>query len=394
MLLQDVRFGLRTAMKHKGVTGLAVVCLAIGIGLNTMMFSVVDGVLLEPLPYRQPDRLVVVNLTQKAKGIRRSSLSWLDLQDWRERARSFSGIAALQFRNFTVSDGGDADRYSGAAVSHELFGLLGISPQLGRDFTAGDDRQGAEPVVVLSDDLWRRRYNGDPSILGRAIEVNSRPHTVIGVMPPRFRFPDDQYIWLPLAEFAVSPHRDERGLMTFARLRDGVTIEQARTEADAVAANLAAAFPESNDGWGALLRTLHEWAIPNDVELITLTMMGSVTMVLLIACFNVANLMLARASTRAREMAIRTALGAGRVQILRQLLTESVIVGLLSVPLGILCAKAGLTLMDMSIPPDDIPYFIHWSLNVRALLYAIAVAALTGVAFGLAQALQASKPDL
>jgi putative ABC transport system permease protein len=394
MLVQDIRFGLRTALKNKGVTALAVVCLAIGIGLNTMMFSVTDGVLIQPLPYRQPDRLVLLFVNQKANGIRRSSLSWLELHDWQERARSFGAIAALQYRNFTVSDGGDADRYSGAAVSHNLFPTLGVPVALGRGFTPEDDRPGAEPVVLLSDDLWKRRYNSDPSIVGRGVQVNARVHTVIGVMPPRFRFPQDQYIWVPLSEYAINQQRAIRGLLTFARLKDGLSVAQAQQEADAVAAALAAAYPDSNNGWGALIQPMREWAIGDDVQLIILTMMGAVTMVLLIACFNVANLMLARASTRSREMSIRAALGAHRGQILRQLLTESVIVGLLSVPLGILCAYGGLKLMDLSIPPDEIPYFIHWSLNVRAMLYAVGVAALTGIVFGLAPALQASKADL
>jgi putative ABC transport system permease protein len=394
MLLQDIRFGLRTALKNKAVTALAVTCLAIGIGLNTMMFSVTDGVLIQPLPYHDPDNLVVLNTTQKQTGIRQGSLSWLDLQDWKERSRSFTTLAGIQYRSFTVSDGGDSDRYAGAAVNHDLFSMLGKPPQIGRGFSADDDRQGAEPVVLISDDLWRRRYNADPSIVGRAIQVNSRPHTVIGVMPPRFNFPETQNIWLPLAQFAVSQQRGARGLAVFGRLRDGVTLEQARQEADAVAANLAKAFPGTNEGWGALVRPLKDWALPEDVKLIILTMMGSVTMVLLIACFNVANLMLARASTRAREMSIRTALGAGRGQIIRQLLTESVIIGILSVPLGMACAWAGLKLMDMSIPPDDIPYFIHWELNLRAFLYAVGVAGLTGIVFGLAPALQASKTDI
>ena len=394
MFFQDIRFGLRTALKNKAVTGLAVMCLAIGIGMNTMMFSVTDGVLIEPLPYRQPDRIVLVHTTQVEQNIRRGNLSWLELQDWRERSGSFSVIAAAQFRSLTVSDGGDADRYSGAAVSHELFPLLGLSPQLGRGFTPDDDRQGGEPVVLLSDDLWRRRYNSDASIVGRTIQVNSRPHTVIGVMPPKVKFPTNQYLWLPLAEFAVSQNREQRDLLTFGRLKDGLTLAQARTEADAVAANLAGAFAGTNKGVGAYLRPMREWAIPSDVELIILTMMGAVTMVLLIACFNVANLMLARASTRSREMSIRTALGAGRWRILRQLLTESIIIGLLSVPLGILTAYGGLKLIDLSIPPDRIPYFIHWSLNVRAMVYAVFVAGLTGIVFGLAPALQASKPDL
>lgn len=394
MLIQDLRFGVRTAVKNKGITGLAVVCLAIGIGLNTMMFSVTDGVLVRPLPYHDPDNIVVLHTTQKQTGIDRGSLSWLDLQDWKERARGFSAIGGVQFRSFTVSDGGDADRYAGAAISHELFPLLGKSPQIGRSFAAEDDRPGAEPVVLISDDLWKRRYNSDPAIVGRAIQVNSRPHTVLGVMPPQFRFPENQYLWLPLSEFAISQQRGARGLQVFARLRDGVTLEQAQKDADAVAANLAAAFPDSNEGWGARVMSMRAWAIPDDVTLIILTMMGAVTMVLLIACFNVANLMLARASSRSREISIRTALGAGRGQILRQLLTESVIVALVSVPLGMACASGGLKLMDMSIPTDDIPYFIHWELNLRAFLYAIVVAGLTGIIFGLAPAIQASKADL
>ena len=394
MLIQDIRFGLRTALKNKGVTGLAVVCLAIGIGLNTMMFSVTDGVLVHPLPYHDPDNIVLIHSTERSTNTTRDGQSWLELRDWKERARSFSAIGGVLYRSFTVSDGGDSDRYAGAGISHELFPLLGESPQVGRGFTAEDDRPNGEPVVLISDDLWRIRYSYDPGIVGRVIQVNSKPHTVIGVMPRKFRFPENQYLWLPLAEIGVTDQRGARALDVFARLKDGVTLEQARREADAVAAGLAAEFPTTNQGRGANVETMYKWAIPDDVTVIVLTMMGAVTMVLLIACFNVANLMLARASSRSREMSIRTALGAGRGQILRQLLTESVIVGLSSVPLGLLCAAAGLKLMDMSIPPDDIPYFITWSLNFRSFLYSIGVAALAGIVFGLAPAIQASRTDL
>ena len=394
MLIQDIRYGVRTALKNKTVTGLAVTCLAIGIGLNTMIFSVMDGVLIRPLPYHDPDNLVALNTTQRQTGLDFGWLSWLELQDWKERSRAFSAIGGVQYRSVTVSDGGDTDRYAAAAVGHELFPLLGKYPQLGRVFNEQDDRQGGEPVVLLSDDLWRRRYDANPSIVGRAIQVNSRPHTVIGVMPPEFKFPENQYLWLPLAQSAVSQQRGERAIEVFARLRDGVTFAQARQDADAVAAGLATQDPDSNHGWGALVRTINDWALPDDVVTILGTMMGAVTMVLMIACFNVANLMLARASTRAREISIRTALGAGRGQITRQLLTESVIIGVLSVPLGMACAWAGLQLMDMSIPPDRIPYFIHWELDFRAFVYAVVVAGLTGILFGLAPAIQASKADL
>jgi putative ABC transport system permease protein len=395
MLLQDARFGLRTALKNKGVTGLAVICLGMGIGLNTMIFSVADGVLIQPLPYKDPERIVLIHTTQKQNGIQQGALSSFDLRDWREQARSFSSVAGLATRNLTISEGaGDTDRYSGAAINAELFPLLGKSAQLGRAFDAADDRPGAPAVVVISDDLWRRRYNADPATVGRTIVVNSIPHTVIGVMPPQFRFPQNAYLWIPLAELPLSRNRAVRWLAVFARLRDGVTLEQARHEADALASNFAAAYPETNTNVGAYIRTLRDWAIPADVPLIILTMMGSVTMVLLIACFNVANLMLARASVRSREMAIRAALGAARGRILRQLLTESVIVGIVSVPLGLLCAKGGLMLMDLSIPTDRIPYFIHWSIDTRTLLYSIGIAVVTGVVFGLAPALQASRADV
>ena len=204
-----------------------------------MMFSVTDGVLVQPLPYHDPDTIVALHTTQKANGVREGGLSWLDLQDWKERSGSFSAIAGVQYRNFTLSDGGDADRYLGAAISHELFPLLGVAPQLGRGFTADDDRPGAEPVVLLSDDLWNRRYNRDPSIVGRGIQVNSRVHTVVGVMPSRFKFPENQYLWLPLSEFAITQQRGARGLEVFARLKPGKTVAQAQQESDAVAANLA-----------------------------------------------------------------------------------------------------------------------------------------------------------
>ena len=394
MLVQDIRFGFRTALKNKGITAIAVLCLAIGIGLNTMMFTVVDGVLIQPLPFRDPEQIIQLHTTHQRSGIRRGALSWLDLRDWQERARSYSTIAGLQGRSFTISDQGNPERYAGGAISYDLFPMLGIVPQIGRTFNQEDDRQGGEPVALLSDDLWRRRYNADPAIIGRAIVINSRPHTVVGVMPPKFRFPNNQLLWVPLAQYATSSQRGERGLLVYARLKAGATLDQARQESTSIASVLAATYPDTNDGWGAYVRTLREAFIPADVRLIVLTMMGAVTLVLLIACFNVANLMLARASTRTREISIRTALGAGRGRLLRQLLTESVIVGLASVPLGMVLAWLSTQLMNSSIPPDQLPYFIHWELNTRALLYTIGVAALTGIIFGLAPAIQASKADL
>ncbi len=392
-MLQDLRFGLRTIQKNKAITAVAVLCLAIGIGLNTMMFSVVDGVLIQSLPYRDAERLAQFFTTNQHSGVRFGGVSWLGLREWRERGTSFEAIAGLQYRSFTIGDQNDPQRYAGAAVGHELFPMLGVDPQLGRGFSADDDRPGAEPVVLLSDVLWQQRYHGDPGIIGRAILVNSRPHTVVGVMPPNFEFPQNQQVWLPLAEYGYSTNRGERSLTAFARLKPGVALTRAQQEADAVARQLGETYQE-DQYWGAWVRSLREAFIPEDVRRVLVAMMGAVTLVLLIACFNVANLLLARASTRAREISIRTALGAARMRILRQLLTESVLVAVASIPLGILFAWISLRLLDASVSRDQMPYYIHWALDARALGYAAVVAALTGIVFGLAPALQASKVDL
>jgi len=392
-MFQDIRFGLRTILKNKGITAIAVLCLAIGIGLNTMMFSVVDGVLIQSLPYRDAGRLVQFHTTNQHSGIRFGALSWLDLKEWRERATSFEAIAGVQYRSFTIGDQNDPQRYSGAAIGHELFPMLGVDPQLGRTFSADDDRPGAEPVVLLSDVVWQQRYHGDRSIVGRAILVNSRPHTVVGVMPPEFEFPQNQQVWLPLAEYAYSTKRGERSIVSFARLKTGVTLGRAQQEADTIARQLAQTYHE-NQFWGAWVRSLRQAFVPEDVRTVLAAMMGAVTLILLIACFNVANLMLARASARMREISIRTALGAGRARILRQLLTESVLIGLASIPLGMALAWVSIQLLNASMSRDQVPYYVHWALDTRALAYAVVVAALTGVVFGLAPALQASRIDL
>jgi putative ABC transport system permease protein len=275
-----------------------------------------------------------------------------------------------------------------------LFGLLGTPPALGRDFGPDDDRPGAEPVVLLSDDVWQRRYGGDPSIVGRAISINGRPHTVIGVMPPKFLFWENQRLWVPLGLYVDQMPRGERSLQVMARLKPGVTIDQARADLGTVAARLAATYPLDNENRGAAVRPLREWMLPAQVQLMILAMMGAVTLVLLIACANVANLLLARASVRHREISIRSALGAGRWRIVRQLLTEAVVIGLVSAPLGFLIAWIGMRLIDRGIPPDSIPYFIHWSLDARSLGYTIAIAVLTGIVFGLAPAVQAARANL
>ena len=308
---------------------------------------------------------------------------------------TLSTLAAFTGRTLTVSDGSsEPERFNGAAISSTLFSLLGTPPALGRDFTERDDHAGAERVVMLSDEVWKLRYNGDRSIVGRSISINGFPHTVIGVMPPRFMFPETQRLWVTLAPYYESTARDARALQVFARLKPGVSAEQASTDIRGVVARLAATYPKENENWGAVIRPLRDWMIPDQVELVILAMMGAVTLVLVIACSNVANLLLARASVRHREISIRAALGAGRLRIIRQLLTESAIIGLLSAPLGIVLAKATLALLDRGIPPDSIPYFIHWALDSRSIAYTLGISLLTGLVFGMVPALHATRSNL
>ncbi|HEX2444954.1 MAG TPA: ABC transporter permease [Vicinamibacterales bacterium] len=392
---QDLRYALRTLLRTPVFTTIAVVCLALGIGVNTMIYAVVDGVLIQSFPYKDPDRLVVVSELFRRGGITERGLSYKNLVDWKERATSFATIAAVQYRSLVLADtGGEPDRYSGASVSWDLFQLLGQPVAHGRHFSTEDDRPNAEPVVILGDEIFQRRYKGDASVIGRRVLINARPHTVVGVMPPNFEFPENQKLYTPLAAFAHDTPRAQRNLFTFARLKDGTTIDQARDELSAVAARLAREYPTDNEGWTTLVQPLREAFIPDDVELVIWAMMAAVTLVLLIACANIANLLIAKASARQREISIRAALGAGRWRIVRQLLTEAVLLGLMAAPIGLALAVLGLRWLDSAIPPDDIPYYIHWSVDRRAMIYTIIVAILTGIVFGLAPAFQATRTNL
>ena len=395
MLRQDIRYAIRTLLKNRGFTAIAVACLALGIGVNATIFSVVDGVVLNPYPYPESDRLVVVHSTNQKLGVRRAGVSYQDFKDLRDANSTIEALAAFTTRSLTIADGaGDPERYLGATVSWTLFGITGDRPVIGRDFNSVDDLPGAAPVVMLSDDVWRTRYASDPSVVGRSIKVNGIPHTVIGVMPPKFAFPENHRLWVTLARYGEPTRRDERSLQIFARLKRGVSIDQARADLSSIGAGLAKTYPAADEDWSLGARPVREWLLPDQVKLMMLTMMGAVTLVLLIACANVANLLLARASVRHREISIRAALGAGRWRIVRQLLTEAVMIGLISAPIGIALAWLGIRLLDMGMPPDGVPYFIRWSLDARSLIYTIAISVLTGVVFGLAPALQAARGNL
>jgi putative ABC transport system permease protein len=390
--LQDLRYAVRTLRRSPLLTALAVLCLSLGIGANVSQFSIVHATLVAPLPFEDGDALVDVWTAQPASG-QRSTVSYPDFLDWAREARSFAALAAVSSRSFALGGGAEPERVQGAAVSAGLFTMLGTRPVLGRDIGPADDRPGAPRVLLLTDDLWRRRYGADPRIVGRTVPVNDRPHEVIGVLPPRVRFPFQQLAYVALAPVADPGTRVDRPLEVFGRLAPTVSIDAARSEMTAIAARLASVHPENKE-WGAIVRPLRDYFAPPDVRLVTLTALGAVTMILVIACANVASLLLARASGRRREMSLRAALGAGHRRLVRQLLTEALVLGLISVPAGVAFADLGVTLIAAAIPADDIPYLIDFGLSRTVLAYAVLVAVGSSLVFGLAPAWHSARVDL
>ena len=391
--LQDVRYALRTLLRSRMFAAIAVACLALGIGVNTTIFSVVNAILLRPFDFREPERLVVLEELNTQNG-GRSGVAWPNLVDWRAQSTAFSDMAAVQGRSLTLANVDEPERLEGSAITWNLFPMLGVSPAVGRLMRADEDRQGGDRVVLLSDGLWERRFGRDSAIVGKTLMLNELPHTVIGVMGPGFKFPEESELWIPLREADGTQRRDFKGLFVFARLAPGATIESARASLTQVATRLAAEY-SANAGWSAQLTALRDEFIPDDIRLIVLTMMGAVTFVLLIACANVANLMLARATSRSREIAIRAALGAGKHRIVRQLLTESVILAIAGGAVGIPLAWLGLGLLDKAIPASDaVPYYIDWAIDRPTLVYTVVISMVTGILFGLAPALQAARGSL
>lgn len=386
-LLQDVRYALRTLWHQKAFATVAILCLGFGIGLNTTIFSILDGILFQPYPYPEPDRIVVLGTRNPSQGIN-TGLAYQDMQDWKRLASSITTIAAFSGRSFSVSDGtSEPVRVAAGAVTPDLFPLLGAFPVLGRGIETADDQPGAEPVALISHDLWTARFEADPAIIGRRLLVDGEPHSVVGIMPEGFRFPEEERLWVPLGPLAHAAPRTARNLFAFARLAPGVSFDRMTEELGAVAATLGREYPATNAGWTVRPRTLREVFVPGDVTLVLTLMMAAVTLVLFVACSNVANLLLARASVRKRELAVRAALGAGRGRLMRQLLTESVVLGLLAVPLGLVLATAGTRLIWAAVPADSIPYYIHFDVDGRSLAYSIVIAGTTALVFGLFPAL-------
>ncbi|MDQ3805913.1 MAG: ABC transporter permease [Acidobacteriota bacterium] len=391
-LFNDIRYGARTLWKTPGFTGVAVLALALGIGANSAIFSVVNSVLLRPLPYRDPDRLVFVmeNFQQQD-----SSVSYPNFADWREQNRVFEQLAASRVTSFNLTGAGEAERLQGRMVTANFFHTLGVAPAAGRDFAPEEDRPGGEAVAVLSHGFWQRRFGGDPSVVGRRLLLNGQSHTVIGVAPAGFEYYSPVDLFVPLGSW-THPAMSERGshpsIYAVGRLKQGVTLEQARAEMGAIMERLGAEYPLTNQGHGVTLVPVYENVV-GDVRPPLMILLGAVAFVLLIACANVANLLLARASARRKELAVRIALGATRGRIVRQLLSESVLLALLGGALGLLLALWGTDLLTSMIP-EGIPRLQETSVNGRVLGFTLLVSLLTGIAFGSVPALQASKPDL
>jgi len=394
-LIQDIRFAVRSFVKSPGFAVVAVLCLAIGIGANTTIFSVISAMLLRPFPYADPDRIVAPHETQVKNDIDRAGFSYLDYRDLLEQSAAFSQIAAQTGRSLTFAGTEEPERVEGAGISASLFPLLGVKPALGRNFREDEDRPGAPGAVLLSDDLWRRRFEGDPGVIGKTIMVNAMAHTIVGVMPPRFQYPDRELAWVPLTPLVHKDTRAERNLAVLARMKPGTTAEQARADVAGIVERIAKEYPDTHTGWSGGVQSLRDEFAGDNLRTVLFTMMGAVVCVLLIACSNVANLLLARATVRQREVAVRAAFGAGRLRLLRQLLTESVLLGLAGGGLGILFAVWGIRWIELSIPADNQPpYWVQFTIDGPVLLFTLGIAILTGLLFGLAPALQALKPDL
>jgi predicted permease len=391
-ILQDLRYGARMLLKSPGFTLVAVITLALGIGSTTMIFSIVNGYLLRQLPYPNSERLVRINEISAQRGPM-GGISFANLLDWREQNQVFTGIAAWDGGSYTLTGDGDPEQLPGSSISYNIFEVLGVSPVLGRTFREEEDRPEHGMVVILSHDLWERRFGAKPEIIGQTITINNRPRTVIGVMPPGFKFPQIAELWLPLALDTRRWTRTDHGLGCVARLKPGVMLTQAQADMNSVARRIEEQNPVTNKGMGVTLVQLRESVVVAGTRKIVLILFGVVGLVLLIACANVANLLLARASVRQREVAIRAALGAGRWRIFRQLLTESFLLGVIGGAFGLALAFWGLDLLLAAIP-DDLPFWVKFNIDNRVLGFTAGISLLTALVCGTAPALQASKVDL
>jgi putative ABC transport system permease protein len=392
--LHDLKYGVRMLLKNPGFTIIAVLTLALGIGANTAIFTVVNGVLLRPPPFRDPSRIVLV-IERNAQFPSITSTSYLNYKDWRDQSSSFESLEATNFTNLTLTGTGEPVRLTARRVMAGLLPLLGVIPTAGRTFLPEEDQAGAPPVAMISYALWQRSFGGSPDCLGKAIVLDSQPHTLVGVLPPGFQLLQSADVLVPFVPWAKALPDDRDwhpGILPVARLKLGVPLEQARAEMKTITARLEKQYPDADTGVSANVVHLQDQAVLN-VRSALLVLLAAVGFILLIACVNVANLLLARAASRAKEIAIRTALGASRTRVVRQLLTESVIVALLGGGLGLLLGNAALgPLLRLAVGSIPNPGAIH--IDPIVLAFTAGAALLTGTLFGLVPALRTAQLDL
>ena len=397
-LWQDTRFGARLLLKDRWFTAVAVVALALGIGANTAVFTIVNAILLRGLPFERPDRIVALS-TIDARG-RQGGASKLDFQDWQASSHSYTDLAIFLGAPMNLTEEGPApEQYTGTYVAQSLFSLIGQRPVLGRNFLPEEDRPGAQPVVIIGQTVWKNRYGSDPAILGRVIKANSLLCTVVGVMGPDMRFPFNTDVWLPFSQLppeARDPKRDVRNVQVIGRLADGVSVARARSELETITAQLARDNPATNKDIRGTVVPYNDRVTGPQLKLILFALMGAVAFVLLIACANVANLLLARSAVRAREIAVRASLGASRMRIIRQLLIESLMLSAVGGVLGLALAVFGVRLFDSALSSPDLgkPYWMTFTMDGSVFAYLAAICIATGVVFGLAPALHISKTDV
>ncbi|HEY9434846.1 MAG TPA: ABC transporter permease [Blastocatellia bacterium] len=394
-LLQDLRYGARMLWKSPGFTLIAVITLSLGIGANTAIFSVIDALMLRSLPFRETDNLFQVWETDVKRGYNEMDASYPNFADWRDQNQVFEQIAIYSGGTYNLAGAAEPERTQGAIVSPSFFPLLGVKPMLGRVFLPEEDHPNKVFSVVMSERLWRRRFNSDPQIIGRTISLDTESFTVVGVVPnisDLAGLPNDTDLWIPISHSYGFDNRRGHGYLVMARLKPGVTRAQAQADMDRIAGSLAIRLPDSNTGHGVKLVPLQE-QIVGDYKLALLALLGAVLFVLLIASANVANMLLARAAGRQKEISIRSALGAGRFRLIRQLLAESLLLAGLGGAAGLLLAVWGVYLL-VAFGPAELPRAGEVAVDMRALGFTFAVSLLTGIIFGLAPALQASRPDL
>jgi predicted permease len=392
-MLQDLRFAIRLLVKERWFAAVAIVALSLGIGLNATVFTLVNAVLIRGLPFKDSQDLYMLAWNVKRGG--RSNVSYADFKDWRDQTKVFSGLAGWSGGDMTISDDrGMPEQARGSYLTGNAFSVVGQTPLLGRDFRPEDEQRGGDRAVIIGYTIWRNRYGGDPGVIGKLTRVNGQPAVIVGVMPEGMMFPQNTEIWSVFIPNAQQQQRSWRGLAVFGRVHPGQTRRAALTEMETIASRVKTAYPKDYEELGGMvIETFNERFNGGPIRAVFLSMMGAVAFVLLIACANVANLLIVRASARSRELAVRAAIGASRADLIRQMLAESLVIAAFGTVIGLLFARGGIRLL-ITMGPTDLPRLDAVAMDPRVLLFAIAAGVATAVMCGLVPAVRAARADV